>query len=257
MHPLELDLELTPVSVNTVDGSRLVVFSHSIHLALIPFLDVPESSSLHPLHHYYTSAPNTPFPDSSPASRSRTTSTSHDPILGAGALPRRHPTTAISHLLAQINPRSIATNLSTIRLKMQTKFIFNENGKITLHQDTIGVKEMFEAVPLVSTVYAINRAGLGYFASFVAKTLFPGTASSILPTDEDEAESALATRRGNHQIVGAIRLIVDGLKLAGMDGRDPIEATEQQIDHKELFNNRGAYPFRVEPTTDVATMDES
>jgi hypothetical protein len=144
--------------------------------------------------------------------------------------------------------------LSTIKLKIHTKFIFNEDGKITLHQDTIGIKEIVESIPLVSTVYALNRAGFGYFASFVAKTLFPVTASSALPTEEEEVDST-ATRRNNHQIVGAIRLIVDGLKLAGME-RDPIEGTEP-IDHQELFGSRGAYAWKEEPTTDVATMDES
>lgn len=182
-----------------------MVLSHTLHIALLPFLDSsshPQSSTLHPAHPYYTSFPPTPF--------------SHSPRSAYLLTPRKTESPHLSaHLINLLRPTAILSNLTTLNLKLTTKLIFNEMGQVIMHEDTWGVKELLNAIPMVSTIYAFNRGGLGLLASTLSRVIFKPTA----PREEAMAEDGTIYSGGagdsnqyirplrRASIVGAIRQI--------------------------------------------------
>lgn len=148
------------------DSTRLVVITHTLHCAILPFLSSqpqhPQSSALHPAHPCYSSIPSTPFPaaeGSSPFSPS---------------LPSLSPATwPVAYILNALRPKSIASALTTVHLKIHTKLIYNEQNKIISHEDTWGLKETIEGfLPLMGFLYALNRYGFGLAASWFSRTLY-------------------------------------------------------------------------------------
>lgn len=268
-----------------LDGSRLVVMTHSLNVAFLPFLDSsshPQSSVLHPLHHHYSSAPPTPFGESSPTShRSRSNST--------------HASWPISHLVSQLKPTSLLSALSTVNLKIHSKLVFNENGKITSHEDTWGIKEICEAIPMVGAVYAFNRRSVAIVAGIVSRSLFrptsevsqaetgrrrlnrlegdssrgPAASGAMMAggattmttggvADYDAGDPITSMRLPAHSrksslVVGVMRSIAEGLKLGGMQHQPILDGHH----NKDYFKWRAEEESASLPTMDVATTDDS
>lgn len=142
------------------DSSRC---SHTLHCAFLPFLSSqsqhPQSSSLHPAHPYYSSVPSTPFPLAE----------------SPGAVHQAIPSTPwpVAYVFNALKPGSISAVLTTVHLKIHTKIIFNEQGKITTHSDSWGIQETIEGfLPILSSIYHLNRLGIGLVASWTSRVLF-------------------------------------------------------------------------------------
>lgn len=168
------------------DGGRLVVMSHTLHISFLPFLDphaAPVSSTLHPSHPFYTSTPSTPFHQNSP---------------GGVPFAFNHPTPSESKwplgvLFSALSPRTVLSSLTTLHLRLHTRLVFNEQGKITAHEDMYSLKDIVESLPLVGHIYALNRSGLGAIASLASRTLFRKSREVHL---EEEAREPLLAGSG-------------------------------------------------------------
>ncbi|GAA5879288.1 hypothetical protein JCM3774_006425 [Rhodotorula dairenensis] len=187
-------------SQSAFDGNCLVVMSHTVHISLLSFLERETAPA-------YTGGgsgagtatatsgcpPTTPSRQRSysffslPATPSPLTPTAHygdDGGSEAGQSPGIFSKTYASvttrdrwpaaSLWRALSPRSIASSLATVHLKIHTRLLFNEEGRIISHEDTWGLKEIVEGVfPLGAHLYAVNRQGLGWVASLASRILIP------------------------------------------------------------------------------------
>ncbi|GAA6005630.1 hypothetical protein JCM10207_005276 [Rhodosporidiobolus poonsookiae] len=194
------------------DGNRLLVFTHTLHISLLPFLDsenVPYlpgmSTSTPSLRRSYSffSLPSTPYPQTPSASHPSLdpATPTNDPDGGAGP-----PTPGIftktvpaftqtrwpaQSLLAALNPRSIASALTTLHLKLHTRLLFNEDGRIIAHEDLWGIKELVEGVfPIAGHLYAVNRQGIAWVAGMASRALL-----GRKDKPKDEESQALEQRK--------------------------------------------------------------
>ncbi|BGP53097.1 hypothetical protein JCM8202v2_000656 [Rhodotorula sphaerocarpa] len=191
-------------SHSSFDGSRLVVFSHTLHLSLLSFLErenappcgagagagghaggggggggcTPATPSRRRSYSFF-SLPGTPFPVTPSAQYGddgKSEAGEYSPGIFSktyAAVTTRDRWPAAS-LLSALSPRSIASSLSTLHLKVHTRLLFNEEGRIILHEDTWGLKEIVEGVfPLGAHLYAVNRQALGWAASLASRILLP------------------------------------------------------------------------------------
>ncbi|KAK4058121.1 hypothetical protein OIO90_000860 [Microbotryomycetes sp. JL221] len=151
------------------DGVFMAVLQHTLHIAFLPFLD-PDAhlqyssphSSIHRSFSFF-SLPATPYAQNSPPATGGIFSKTRP----AGV--SRYP---LSRFLGKLSPRNIASNLSTIHLKLHTKLVFNEQGKVIEHEDTWGLKEIVEGVfPVLGTVYALQRQGMAYLGGMASRSL--------------------------------------------------------------------------------------
>ncbi|SGY34882.1 BQ5605_C002g01695 [Microbotryum silenes-dioicae] len=153
------------------DGNRLVVMEHVLHVQFLPFLDPnhaylvhsPSSATLQRSHSFF-SLPTTPHPQSTPDSAGSIFSKTRS--AGDGNV------SPIGQILSSLSPRNLAVTLTTLHLRLHTRLLFNEHGKIIRHEDTWGIKEMVEGIfPIVGHVYELQRRGLGALAGVAARTL--------------------------------------------------------------------------------------
>lgn len=181
--------------------------THTLHISLFPSLDSsipPADSTSHPSHPFYTSHPATPLAQTTPTGTSRTGLPYSYTHLAA-------PTTRtwpILSLLSHFGPKKIVSALTSFSLKIHTKLVINETGKIVLHEDIWGLKETIEGfVPLVGTLYSLNRASMGYFSSFLARNLFADTspAARTIPVVQEAERRRLWAEK-----IREIRLGGDG-----------------------------------------------
>ncbi|GAA5955037.1 hypothetical protein JCM21900_002766 [Sporobolomyces salmonicolor] len=172
------------------DGNRLMIFSHTLHISLLPFLD---SEDVQPLalgtatpslrrSYSFFSLPSTPYPETPSAAQP-----SHDPGADSptfrGIFSKTHPAFSAqwpSHsLFSLLNPKTIASALTTLHLKLHTQLLFNEAGRIIRHEDLWGIKELLEGVfPIIGHLYAINRQGMGWLAGIASRKLLGRTKDS-------------------------------------------------------------------------------
>jgi hypothetical protein len=226
-----------------------VMMTHTLHVAFLPSLDPAStcpSSKLHPSHPAYTSTPSTPHPGHTPPSG--TFSTSHPALSRAAKWP-------IQRLWNSLEPRNILSTLTTIHLKIHTRLVFNEHGKITQHEDTWGLKETIEGVlPIFGSLYELNRLGLGYVASALSSHFFRD--SRKVHTDEDATKefdpfcapggdgtgngvspfglgSPMQTRKGSLSGYGGTRYSALGLQddLPAIFGEPDTVTTDDVSDH--------------------------
>ncbi|GAA5831823.1 hypothetical protein JCM11251_003899 [Rhodosporidiobolus azoricus] len=184
------------------DGNRLYVFTHTLHISLLPFLDsenapyLPGTTAATPsLRRSYSffSLPATPYaqtPSAQNASLDEEDETDDSPGIFSKTHPSfpgtRWPSTS---LLSLLNPRTIASTLTTLHLKLHTRLLFNEEGRIIAHEDLWGLKELIEGVvPVVGHVYALNRQGLAWAAGFASRTLL----GSSRKTEQKQLGEAVA-----------------------------------------------------------------
>ncbi|GAA6007642.1 hypothetical protein JCM11491_003908 [Sporobolomyces phaffii] len=165
---------------HSFDGHRNMAFTHVLHLELLPFLrsehvqsfgdSAPTPSRRRAFSVF--SLPGTPFPQTPTASIRESffgTPTSD------GIFSKTHPAISVSGLttlLSLLNPKVIASTLTTLHLKLHTRLVFNEEGRIISHEDTWGLKELVEGLfPLGGFVYGLNRQGLGWAAGLISRRL--------------------------------------------------------------------------------------
>ncbi|KAK4054814.1 hypothetical protein OIV83_000738 [Microbotryomycetes sp. JL201] len=151
------------------DGVFMAVMQHTLHIAFMPFLD-PDAhlhyssphSSMHRSFSFF-SLPATPYAQNSPPATGGIFSKTRP----AGV--SRYP---LSRFLGKLSPRNIASTLTTVHLKLHTKLVFNEQGKVIEHEDTWGLKEIVEGVfPILGTVYALQRQGMAYLGGMASRSL--------------------------------------------------------------------------------------
>ncbi|BGP12906.1 hypothetical protein JCM10213v2_000823 [Rhodosporidiobolus nylandii] len=169
------------------DGTRLLVFTHTLHMHLLPFLD-SESAPYLPGYSASTpsrrrsyslfSLPGTPFaqtPSGTHASLEPETPTADD--APPGIFSKTHPAGGSTRwpstsLLGLLNPKAVASALTTLHIKLHTRLLFNEEGRIIAHEDLWGVKELVEGVfPIVGHLYAVNRQACAWAAGWASRTL--------------------------------------------------------------------------------------
>ncbi|KAI5481534.1 hypothetical protein MNV49_004291 [Pseudohyphozyma bogoriensis] len=173
------------------DGTRTIIIQHTIYLTLLPGLDAQAHSTptfgtnFQSFYSYsapqtpYSTEPNTPGPEFQFATQTHTVEASE----GASSWP-------LASLLSKLGPKAVARRLTTVHLKLHSRLVFNELGKIIQHEDTWGLKELIESLPLAGTVYAFNRTALGYLASTASKVLLRK------PDIEDDPERRLSSGLG-------------------------------------------------------------
>ncbi|GAA5984201.1 hypothetical protein JCM5350_005451 [Sporobolomyces pararoseus] len=162
------------------DGHRVMTFSHTVHLELLPFLrseqvqSFGDSTATPSRRRAFSvfSLPGTPFPQTPTASIRESffgTPTSE------GIFSKTHPAISVSglrSLLSLLSPRLIVSNLTTLNIKLHTKLLFSNEGRVLHHEDVWGLKELIEGlVPLGGFVYSLNRQGLGWMAGVVSRRL--------------------------------------------------------------------------------------
>ncbi|BGP36886.1 hypothetical protein JCM10449v2_000788 [Rhodotorula kratochvilovae] len=182
-------------SRSAYDGNRLVVFTHTLHIALLPALDAESarcsshrSPSLRRSISFF-SLPSTPYPQTP-----STVAATHDPETPAseaapGIFSKTHPAFAArdrwpsASFLSALSPRAIASALTTLHLKLHTRLLFNEEGRITAHEDLWGLKELVEGfLPVVGHLYAVNRQGVGWLARIASRALLGAAPPRALPS---------------------------------------------------------------------------
>lgn len=134
--------------------------SHTLHYRLLgPPSPEATSAELRASDSFYSysSVPSTPFSQSQPfPAMTPYTQPTHHTVSEDGRWP-------LSHILRQLHPRTIIDHLSTLNIKLYSRLQFNETGRITRHEDVIGIRETIEGVfPILGHAYALNRQGLGY-----------------------------------------------------------------------------------------------
>ncbi|GAA5890291.1 hypothetical protein JCM8208_002768 [Rhodotorula glutinis] len=184
-------------SRSAYDGNRLVVFTHTLHISLLPSLD---SDAAAHAHHAASSSsgaaahpslrrsisffslPSTPYPQTPSSATMNGGGAGPDTPGGhEGIFSKTHPALGgrdrwpSASVLSMLSPRAIASALTTLHLKLHTRLLFNEEGRITAHEDLWGVKELVEGIfPVVGHLYAVNRQGLGWLARIASRTLLGG-----------------------------------------------------------------------------------
>ncbi|KAL8286319.1 hypothetical protein RQP46_004807 [Phenoliferia psychrophenolica] len=134
-------------SPSYVDGSRLVTVSHTLHYRLLGSSSPTATSAELRASDSFYSVPT------------------HHAVSEEGRWP-------LSHILRQLRPRNIVDHLSTLNIKLYSRLEFNETGRITRHEDVIGIRETIEGVfPILGHVYSLNRQGLGFLASTASRLL--------------------------------------------------------------------------------------
>jgi hypothetical protein len=184
----------------STDSLHTAFLQHTLHIALFPFLDPeyepsPEMDSEHSSAHRppnalrravsFFSLPSTPYSQRSPQGGSYV-----DPHAPPALYSKTHPSSSarwpISHFISSLMPRNLAISLTTVHLKLTTRLVFNEHGKIILHEDTWGLKEVIEGVfPIASHLYAINRQGVGLFAVLASRVLLGSGQPASWRRDEE------------------------------------------------------------------------
>ncbi|GAA5896801.1 uncharacterized protein JCM6883_007012 [Sporobolomyces salmoneus] len=205
---------------HSFDGHRILTFTHTLHLELLPFLrseqvqsfgDATATPSRRRAFSVF-SLPGTPFPQTPSASI-------RDSFFGTptsdGIFSKTHPAISVSglrSLLSILNPKLLASSLTTLNLKLHTKLLFSVEGKIVHHEDVWGLKELIELLPFGGFVYSLNRQGLGWMAGAVSRRLVGREAErdtskeavegegrraecSTIQTPEDEEISAFPIQR--------------------------------------------------------------
>lgn len=165
------------------DGIHLALMQHTLHIAFMPFLDpqnpiITHSTPHTPINRSYSffSLPTTPHTQYSPPLPS-----------GHGIFSKTHPATSesstakwpLQSLVSGLNPRNIAKTLTTVHLKLHTTLVFNEHGKIIVHEDTWGLKEIVEGVfPIIGTLYALHRQGMAFLGGIASRMLLGKSSGS-------------------------------------------------------------------------------
>ncbi|GAA5980391.1 hypothetical protein JCM10908_001638 [Rhodotorula pacifica] len=198
-------------SQSAFDGNRLVIFSHTLHISLLSFLEretapactsgagsggigtattasgcAPATPSRQRSYSFF-SLPGTPYPLTPSAHYGDDAGSEggHSPGIFSktyASMTTRDRWPAAS-LLRALSPRSIASSLATLHLKIHTRLLFNEEGRIISHEDTWGLKEIVEGVfPLGAHLYSVQRHGLGFLASLASRILVPKPIDPPAPT---------------------------------------------------------------------------
>ncbi|KPV78617.1 uncharacterized protein RHOBADRAFT_51064 [Rhodotorula graminis WP1] len=179
-------------SRSAYDGNRLVVFTHTLHISLLPSLDSDAAAHAHAASSStgaahpslrrsisFFSLPSTPYPQTPSSATMNGGAGPETPgAASEGIFSKTHPALGgrdrwpSASVLSMLSPRAIASALTTLHLKLHTRLLFNEEGRITAHEDLWGVKELVEGVfPVVGHLYAVNRQGLGWLARIASRTL--------------------------------------------------------------------------------------
>jgi hypothetical protein len=228
-------------SRSAYDGNRLLVFTHTLHISLLPSLD--SENAPHPgagggaatatpsmrRSYSFFSLPSTPYPQTPSSSYpSCPPETPANEAAHPGIFSKTHPAFAArdrwpsTSLLSALNPRTIASALTTLHLKLHTRLLFNEEGRIIAHEDLWGLKELVEGVfPIVGHLYAVNRQGIGWLAGLASRTLLrrqPSTAADdearMIGMAEPSAAAAAAAKgwsfRTPPQLSGANKALYSG-----------------------------------------------
>ena len=236
-------------SRSAYDGNRLVVFTHTLHISLLPSLDSDAAAHAHAASSStgaahpslrrsisFFSLPSTPYPQT-PSSATMnggggggaggpdTPGGASDGGAGGGIFSKTHPALGgrdrwpSASVLSMLSPRAIATALTTLHLKLHTRLLFNEDGRITAHEDLWGVKELVEGVfPVVGHLYAVNRQGLGWLARIASRTLLGGGGQAAASAQaQAQAHKALPPGEGKQQL--------DGDEEAQLEGSAPQHRT--------------------------------
>ncbi|GAA6058029.1 hypothetical protein JCM3770_003982 [Rhodotorula araucariae] len=204
-------------SHSAYDGNRLVVFTHTLHIALLPSLDTEtarcsshRSPSMRRSISFF-SLPSTPYPQTP-----STVAATHDPETPLseatpGIFSKTHPAFAArdrwpaASLLSALTPRAVASALTTLHLKLHTRLLFNEEGRITAHEDLWGLKELVEGFfPVVGHLYAVNRQGVGWLARIASRALLgagapPRALPSPAPPVHSKLDEAAALEGGQYR----------------------------------------------------------
>ncbi|GEM06494.1 hypothetical protein Rt10032_c01g0511 [Rhodotorula toruloides] len=190
-------------SRSAYDGNRLMVFTHTLHISLLPSLDsedvprVGAATATPSMRRSYSffSLPSTPYPQTPSSSYpSCPPETPANETAHPGIFSKTHPAFAArdrwpsTSLLSALNPRTIASALTTLHLKLHTRLLFNEEGRIIAHEDLWGLKELVEGVfPIVGHLYAVNRQGIGWLAGLASRTLLKKQPPSTSEAKDEEA----------------------------------------------------------------------
>ncbi len=278
-------------SQSAFDGNCLVVFSHTLHISLLSFLDrenapaylggghgastattaggCPPTTPSRQRSHSFFSLPGTPYPLTPSVHCGDETGSEggHSPGVFSktyASMTTRDRWPAAS-LLRALSPRSIASSLATVHLKLHTRLLFNEEGRIISHEDTWGLKEIVEGVfPLGAHLYAINRQGLGWFASIASRILVPKPLDPGVPTASPpgsaaaaELESAAAARKLTDSTWSARR---SEFTLSSTATEESLARYHQALmmssPHRKLMNPFPTYtPDGVEPAGAALGLD--
>lgn len=196
----DLPLEEHELTLAQTDSLHTAFLQHTLHIALFPFLDPewqpsPETDSEHSPPHRpnalrravsFFSLPSTPYSQRSPQGGFV------DPNAPPALYSKTHPSSSarwpISNFISSLMPRNLALSLTTVHLKLTTRLVFNEHGKIILHEDTWGLKEVIEGVfPIASHLYSINRQGVGLVAGLASRVLLGSGQPASWRRDEEAA----------------------------------------------------------------------
>ncbi|GAA6036884.1 hypothetical protein JCM8097_006333 [Rhodosporidiobolus ruineniae] len=188
------------------DGNYLCVFSHTLHISLFPSLDtVPPPGGTPRRAYSFFSLPSTPYPQT-PSATQASLDLEADLPSKPGLYSKTHPAFTATRwpsqvLLGLLSPRSIASSLTNLHLKLHTRLLFNEEGMIIAHEDVYGLKELVEALPVASTVYSVNRQLLSLAAGYASRKLFgaapdPLAGLAALTSSAHRRDSTAATAGG-------------------------------------------------------------
>ncbi|EGU13209.1 hypothetical protein RTG_00370 [Rhodotorula toruloides ATCC 204091] len=202
-------------SRSAYDGNRLLVFTHTLHISLLPSLDsenaphvgggggATATPSMRRSYSFF-SLPSTPYPQTPSSSYpSCPPETPANETAHPGIFSKTHPAFSArdrwpsTSLLSALNPRTIASALTTLHLKLHTRLLFNEEGRIIAHEDLWGLKELVEGVfPIVGHLYAVNRQGIGWLAGLASRTLLRKQSASSEGKDEEARLIGLRSEAG-------------------------------------------------------------
>ncbi|GAA5989452.1 hypothetical protein JCM11641_007910 [Rhodosporidiobolus odoratus] len=233
------------------DGNRLLVFTHTLHISLLPYLDSESRPHLSGAYaatpsrrrsYSFFSLPATPYAQTPsatyPSVDSETPTQDRDDLRTTpGIFSKTHPADGTTRwptysLLSLLNPKSIASAVTTLHIKLHTRLLFNDEGRIIAHEDLWGVKELVEGVfPIVGHLYSINRQGLAWAAGWASRALFAPRSDAATKeaekqrlTGKEDLEAAYLTpEMGSRKSLRPLNTAFDGSKALPSNGLGLVE----------------------------------
>lgn len=156
----------------------------------------------------YDQALSSPRPYQRNASRSRGA--------GKGGSP-------LALFISFLHPRRVLARLGHYHLRVITRLEFNEQGRVAYHEDFWGVKELVEGtIPLLGQLYYFQRQAAGTIASWLARTMWPGSAATPTNMTASVNDGRVYTRSRRYSSAAHTPANSMGLSMGGQPLRTPI-----------------------------------
>ena len=95
--------------------------------------------------------------------------------------------------------KRLVSHITTLHLKLTTRFDFNDNERIWRHEDSYSIKDVLEGIPFFGPVYFMNRRMAAYAASNVYRILCRVSPLALFRSGQKQSLLGQQARRDNEE----------------------------------------------------------